>query len=289
VATPITGATGQTYQPAAADLGHPLSVQVTATNAGGSAVETSAATAAVGNTRVPTGPSGSWNQIFNDDFLGTSLNTNAWSIITSTDVNNVTPSAANVEVSGGYLGLTLSSSSVGAAIVTGGNERGVTAPNGVMLAVGDYMEAYINFPGYTRTTYTPHTDIPYNWPAWWASTYSTSSSHEWPVDGEIDCFEGLNGSTAGYHYGPGGAATQTAPDSGPIYGSWVNAFHRYGALRGQDTITYYWDGGVVWSTPRMDAGGPESILLNVGSGEGPAMYGAASQVLVDYVTVWSPA
>src|SRR5256885_6746517 len=44
---PIAGATSQTYVPVAADVGHALKVEETATNAGGSGSATSAATAAV--------------------------------------------------------------------------------------------------------------------------------------------------------------------------------------------------------------------------------------------------
>jgi hypothetical protein len=43
----ISGATGSTYTPVASDVGHTLRVQVTATNAGGSGVATSAATGVV--------------------------------------------------------------------------------------------------------------------------------------------------------------------------------------------------------------------------------------------------
>jgi hypothetical protein len=259
--------------------GGPASTTATATATVTVAPSTGAAT--------PNGPPGSWTLIFDDEFPGTSLDTTKWTIITTTTINNVTPSAANVSVSGGQLALTLASSTSGAAIVTGGNERGVTAPNGVMLAVGDYMEASINLPGYV-SQYGANNQIPYNWPAFWSSTDSTSASHEWPVDGEIDVVEGLNSFSTNYHWGPGGSASAQSAGSGQILGNWANSFHTYGTLRGASTITIYWDGVAVHTFTPQDAGGPQAILLNVGSGEGELVTGSASQVLVDYVRVWTP-
>ena len=51
--TPITGAAGSTYTPAASDVGHTLTVAVTATGTGGTATATSAATAPVASSTAP--------------------------------------------------------------------------------------------------------------------------------------------------------------------------------------------------------------------------------------------
>jgi Hypothetical glycosyl hydrolase family 15 len=57
---PIAGATSQTYVPVAADVGHALKVEETATNAGGSGSATSAATAAVAAVVVITAGAVKW-------------------------------------------------------------------------------------------------------------------------------------------------------------------------------------------------------------------------------------
>ena len=72
-------------------------------------------------------------------------------------------------------------------------------------------------------------------------------------------------------------------------GGWANAFHTYGLHRLADHADVYWDGTLVKSYGTDDSGRPEILILNVGHGEGPSVYGAASQVLVDYVRAWKPA
>jgi hypothetical protein len=85
---------------------------------------------------VPTGPSGTWNLVFEDNFSGSSLDSNYWKTSWYSGTNKVSLSAANVAVSGGRLGLTLSSSSVGAAAVTGPRHRQVRLSCRYTVCVG---------------------------------------------------------------------------------------------------------------------------------------------------------
>jgi hypothetical protein len=48
----------------------------------------------------------------------------------------------------------------------------------------------------------------------------------------------------------------------------------------------YYDGKRVMSYATDDDGQGQYLLVNVGNGYGPAVYGAASQVLADYVRAW---
>lgn len=180
------------------------------------------------------------------------------------DVNNVTTSAANVAVSKSNLVLTLASSTSGAAVCSCTNGG---AKNDFAVAVGQYAEARVNFPGSGTTIY--------NWPAWWIS------GPNWPAAGENDVAEGLGTLTVNYH-SPSGAHNH-----GTIPGTWSNAFHVYGVLRNSSTSDVYWDGKLVMSYATDDNGQGEQLLVNVGDANTHA-YGTGSQVLVDYVRVFAP-
>ena len=216
---------------------------------------------------LPVGPSGAWTLVFEDDFNGTSLNTSNWTALEGASINNVTTHASNVSVSGGNLILTLASSSSGAAVNSNpANDSYGSGSNGPVLAVGDCVEARVSFPGSGSNIY--------NWPAWWAS------GDNWPTNGELDIAEGLGQLTTNYH----GNSSQNGPAPS---GTWSNSFHVYTAVRGSSTISVYWDGTLVWTHTPNDDGGGQSLLINVGSGN-TAVYGAGSQVLVDYVRMWTP-
>jgi hypothetical protein len=48
----------------------------------------------------------------------------------------------------------------------------------------------------------------------------------------------------------------------------------------------YYDGQQVASYSTDDNGAPQSLLVDVMDGYGQAVYGAGSQVLVDYIRAW---
>ena len=208
----------------------------------------------------PSGPSGSWTNTFDEEFNGTALDTSKWMPNWYGEggvMNDVGTYAANVSEGGGHLTLTLAGPNSGALI-------GSDVPGGHKVAVGEYVEASVLFPG-------NGTSID-NWPAWW------TSSPNWPAAGEHDIAEGLGSLTVNYH-SPSGPHNQ-----GTIPGNWSNAYHTYGVLRAADHADVYWDGQLVKSYPTDDNGQPEQLIFNVG-GSGST---GGSQMLVDWVRAWSP-
>lgn len=214
------------------------------------------------------GPVGvSWGTpIFEDNFDGAALDTSRWApkwSMTAGDMqNNVVTSPSNVSVSGGYLRLTPASSTSGASINTAPNGG---SPNPFTFTYG-YAEARIYFPGSGTSIY--------NWPAWWTVGLA------WPGNGENDIAEGIGTMTVNYH-GNGVNTGDTIP------GIWSNAFHTYGLYRHAGWCDVYYDGVWVKGYVTNDGGAPHSLVLNVGSGYGPARYGTEYQMLVDYVRVWA--
>jgi hypothetical protein len=205
----------------------------------------------------PTGVSGNWGLVFDDEFNGTAINTNVWNTHDGwTNQNNVTDHASNVTESGGDAILTLASSTSGATIGTNQN----------VLAVGDFAEARVEFAGSGTSIY--------NWPAWWAS------GPNWPAAGENDIAEGLGTLTVNYH-SPSGAHNQ-----GTIPGSWANSFHTYGIYRGPNYCDVYWDGQLVKQYSTDDNGAAQELLFTMGASN-TLQFGAAGQMKVDYVRVWS--
>lgn len=213
----------------------------------------------------PVGPPGSWTLAFNDEFTGSSLDTTKWTNLDGNTINDVNCLASNVSVANGNLVLTQSDAQNGAGISS--NAWGWDS-GGYMLPVGAYAEARINFPGSGATIY--------NWPAWW------TTGQNWPAAGEIDIAEGLGTMTTNYH-SPSGAHNQ-----GTVSGTWSNGFHTYGVYRKASSCDVYFDGVKVASYATDDNGGGQQLVLNVGSGSN-AVYGAGSNILVDWVRTWEPA
>jgi beta-glucanase (GH16 family) len=211
--------------------------------------------------------SGSWQQVWGDEFNGSSLDRSKWTDLDGWSMNNVTTRGSNVSVSGGNLVLTLSSSSDGAEVDSSPADG--AGANGFMLQTGDYAEARINFPGDGNGLY--------NWPAWWASGPS------WPAAGEHDIAEVLGGDLTVNYHSPSGSHNQ-----GAVSGGWANSFHVYGVHVLADHADVYWDGQLVKSYKTDDNGQGKSLLINVGR-DGTAVTGTASQVKVDYVRAYRPA
>jgi hypothetical protein len=215
---------------------------------------------------------GTWTLAFDDEFNGDSPDTTKWTTMSGGGWGSTTCATANVSVSDGNLVLTLASASSGGCVCTGGAcapafGGSFSAGSGSYnLPVGGYTEARVNFPG-------SGTAID-NWPAWW------TSGPGWPAGGEHDIAEGLGKLTVTYH-SPSGAHGQGSPA-----GTWSNAFHVYGLYRQATSAKVYYDGQQVASYSTDDNGAPESLLVDVMDGYGQAVYGAGSQVLVDYIRAW---
>jgi len=226
------------------------------------------AAAGVASTPLPTGDPGHWTLKFDDEFTGTRLDTTRWVALQNWTQNNVTTEASDVSVAGGDLILTLSSSTRGAQVSSSPADG--AGRNGYLLPVGGFLEARIDFPGGGATVD--------NWPAFWAS------GPNWPYDGEEDVAEGLGTMTSNYHYA--GTSGEGSINSGTLPGSWGGNFHIYGIYRGATSCTVYYDGRAIRSYPTHDTGAGQRILITVGAGWGPAVYGTRSQVKVDYVRAW---
>lgn len=243
--------------------------------ASGSSSGSSGSTTTGGSTgtAMPIGPTGTWTLAFEDMFPGTSLNTANWAANVDGSTNsatNTTLVAGNVSVSGGNLILQLSSPTAGALVASssvGGYAGGSSGP---ILAVGDCCECSMMVPGSSGASN-------YNWPAWWAAGAS------WPSNGEEDIMEG-NGSAmhALNYHAPSGSFNGPVPS-----GSWVNAFHSYTLVRGETTLDVYWDGKLVNSGTRTDAGGGQALIFAMGN-SGNIVTGAAGAIHVAYVRMWTP-
>ena len=223
-------------------------------------------------TLIPNGPTGNFTLVFNDEFIGTSLNSTYWSNswFDGGRQNGVSTSADNVSVGGGYLTLRLSSSTVGASVNTNPSDHyeGNSAKTGFQFITG-VVEARINFPGNGTSLF--------NWPAFWTTGQS------WPADGENDIAEVLGPGqvTVNYHSNSG------SHNQGAIPGYWGGKFHTYTLERLTTKSNVYYDGVLVKSYASDDTGNAEYIVINLGAGSGPLATGEASQVVVDYVRAWT--
>ncbi|WP_426998229.1 glycoside hydrolase family 16 protein [Pseudarthrobacter sp. N5] len=204
---------------------------------------------------------------FNDEFSAPALDTNKWApdwFSPAGTMNNVVTDPANVAVANGELVLTLKDSTHGALVSS--NPNGGAKP-GFQFTYG-YAEARMYFPGSNSTIY--------NWPAWWTDGQS------WPTNGEIDIAEGLGTMTSNFHSSSG------ANNSGTIPGTWSAGYHTYGVNRLPGKNDVYFDGNLVRSYATNDSGAPQYFIINVGASN-QAVYGAASQVKVDYVRYFTAA
>jgi Glycosyl hydrolases family 16 len=215
---------------------------------------------------------GSWTLAFDDEFNESSLNTDVWTTMQGGGWGSTTCETANVSVTGGNLVLLLASASSGGCVCTGSSCAPAfggsfsTGQGSYNLPVGGYTEARVNFAGSGMSID--------NWPAWW------TSGPGWPAGGENDIAEGLGQLTITYH-SPSGSHPQGSPT-----GNWASSFHVYGLYRMSGSAQVYYDGQMVASYTTDDNGDPQSLFFDVMDGYGTALYGAGSQMLVDYVRAW---
>ena len=230
----------------------------------------------------PLGVSGSWTIALNEDFNGSSLNTNIWQYTPwpgGTGMNNVAIPPSNVSVSNSNLVLTLSNSTTGSLVSSlPGN------PSNAGFAIGGecVWEARINFPG-------DGTHL-YNWPAFWILRGKPLPD----VTVEVDIAEVWSGAmSTNYHVGYG--APNPLAEGFNYSGAYLgDAFHVW-TLHRTATTNYVYIDGVLFKSfavgsgdggAQQDTGLPMYVMFNSGI-QGPYQH-TPTKVLVDYVRAWYP-
>ena len=214
-----------------------------------------------------------WALVFNDDFSGPGLNPTNWAPYWFFDGNlnpgsNTRGYATNVTVNG-QLNLQLANLSNG-ALISSSPYGGALA--GFQFTYG-YAEAQITLP--TNGAVIAH------WPAWWLD------GQNWPMDGEIDIMEGLDGYAAWhYHYDSGGGL-----DSHPIGGG-INTSpgtHIYAVNWYPGHLDFYYDGALAASATNGSLSGgatisssPMILILDYDGGAGTV----PATMVVHYVRVF---
>ncbi len=227
-------------------------------------------------------PPGDWALKFDDEFNGTSLDTAKWSTgwygsgITA-PVNSQSDACydpAQVSDGGGALSLTLIRKSENCGIADPLYAGGLVSTRGTFNFTYGFIEARVWLPGAPG-------DPGYvaNWPGVWAD------GQNWPVDGEMDILEGINGQVCSYFHNAAnsvvglGAGGGTGCSSGIYTGGW----HTFAANWEPGIITYYYDGVNIGSVTSGVTSAPMFLVLDYDA-ELPVR--APDTMKVDYVRVW---
>jgi beta-glucanase (GH16 family) len=219
------------------------------------------------------------NEIFRDDFDGSTLDTSKWrpNWLAGTDGAVTKPVNSNeqscydpsqVSVSGGYLHLDAVSRACRA-------DNGVTYPYASGLVESAEHFTFIYGKVEARIYVPPGSAGAANWPAFWANGTGT-----WPVTGELDVMEGLEGHACWHFHstlgGPGGCAPLASP----------SGWHTFGADWEPGSVTYFYDGVQVGRVLSGITASPMYLVLNlaVSPSISPPVQ-LPSEMLVDWVRV----
>jgi Ca2+-binding RTX toxin-like protein len=218
----------------------------------------------------------SWTLTFDEEFNGTSLDTDVWGTnwlgadgATTPPINDAELAAYdpdNVSVSDGMLHLTASDTPA----TVDGTQYDYTS--GIVQTHDSFSQTY----GYFEARiYLPGTDGEIdNWPAFW------TDGENWPEDGEMDIMEGLGGDAA-YHF--------HSPEGGPgehVEGDYTG-WHTFGAQWEPGQVSFYYDDEYVGSIETGITDSPMYLILNNGVGGYGGDVSAPSDMLVDWVHVYS--
>lgn len=231
----------------------------------------------------PSGPSGSFTLKLNDNFDGSTLNSNYWSSgwmgqetqpVQNQETACYLPS--QISLSGGILHLTSIKQNTTCSKGTNPHPYatgGINTYRKLELSYG-FFEARLKLPA------TSAGQI-YNWPAWWLDT-----TGQWPDGGEIDIMEGLMGQAKASYHGPVGAGSTIHLATMPA-GTDFTQFHTYAAEWKPSTVTIYYDGkqvGTYTSATNVVSNKKFLILGNQMRTQTPMI--APADMQVDYVRVW---
>lgn len=252
-----------------------------------------------------TGPSGTWNMVFEDNFDGPSLNTTYWNYGWKSSANPTPPvnsdelaCYAQDHVSFGYGSLVLNVTQPATPPVCGGVTR--TYLSGAIESSGKQ-----NFtPGSSGgilVEYRAQLDCASNgkianWPAMWqdgdtGTVYNGMTTPGWPQHGENDTVEGLNGvGESTWHYGTGGGSQQ---NFGNFPSSVCGSFHVFSTEWTANKVVSYLDGvknGEYDSATNVYEW-PEFLIIGEQMSSFEGHYGgpvkSPSNLVVDYVRVYS--
>jgi beta-glucanase (GH16 family) len=210
--------------------------------------------------------------MFDSEFNGSSLDTSQWSTgwfgsgitqpVNSSELQCYDP--AQVSVADGDLDLTAIAKAESCGGVARSDASGIVTTNGTFSFTYGYMEARIWLPGSGSIA---------DWPAFWAD------GQNWPTDGEIDILEGLGGQACAHFHNPAGGPGACA--SGNFAGGW----HTFAADWEPGSITYYYDGTMIWQTTSGITSAPMYLILNLALNDS-ASNTVRATMRVDYVRVW---
>lgn len=226
----------------------------------------------------PTAPPSN-DEIFRDDFNGAGLDLSKWrpNWLAGTDdaitkpVNSAELSCYDpkqVSVSGGYLHLKADARSC-----TANNGKTYPYASGLVESAHDFTFTYGRMEA--RIWLPPGAGQAHNWPAFWANGTGT-----WPVTGELDVMEALEGHACWHFHSTAGGPGDCAPLPSP--GGW----HTFAAEWRPGVVTYFYDGQQVGRITSGITGSPMYLILNLAlSTEISPPVRVPSEMLVDWVKV----
>ena len=219
----------------------------------------------------------SWKLTFDEEFNGTSLNTNVWgnnwlgkdgAITKPINRDEITAyDPAQVSVSGGYLHLKAIASPVTVNGTSYDYRSGIVQTHDSFWQTYGYFEARMFVPGTGG--------VIDDWPAFWLD------GENWPYDGELDVMEGLGG-TAAYHF----HSTYDDGDNGKTVPGDFTGWHIFGAQWEPGKVSFYYDNILVGYLTTGITDSPQYLILNLGIGVN-SILSVPAEMLVDWVHVYS--
>jgi hypothetical protein len=257
---------------------------ITGSTGAGSSEVVQFGTVSVSTSPVPQAPSSlgvsGYKLVFRDEFNTGTLNTQIWGVVNGSVDNGTTMLSSNVSF--GSNGIQLKNTGNSGALVTSGTWFGGQSGSGWTCnptgggILGSSGPLYIEFSAYIPPT--SNGGVAY-WPALWLV------GSNWPVDGEIDVFEGLGGANAiDIHYGSNNSDVRINLSGSAAAGG----THVYGVLWTTSNLVFVVDGvnvGTANVTAAQMNNSPQCLLLENG-GQSPAPATNPAVMTVRYVRVW---